>query len=63
MTGFNRYPLDQLDNKDIDNTLSAFGKFIVPTDNVYGGNIFLTEKKEVNIDLNQGKTIPRDLFI
>ena len=46
MTGFNRYPLNQLDNKDIDNTLSAFEKIIVPTDDVYGGNIFLTEKNE-----------------
>ena len=63
MTGFNRYPLDQLDNKDIDNTLSAFGRIIVPTGDVYGGNFFLTGKKKVKIDLNQGKTIPRDLFI
>jgi len=46
MTGFGRYPLDQLDNKDIDNTLSAFGKIVVPTDDVYGGNITSQKKRK-----------------
>ena len=32
MTGSDRYPLDQLNIKDIENTLSAFGKILVATD-------------------------------
>ena len=61
MTGFNRFPLDQISNEQIDKILENFGQILIPTQDVYA-ELFLTGKKKVRIDLNQGKDIPRDLF-
>ena len=63
MTGFDRFPAEQISNEQIDRALSNFGKILVPTQDVYGGDIFLTGKKKVRLDLDKGEDIPREFFI
>ena len=60
--GFERRPADQISNASINKTLQQFGKIIVPTEDVYAEN-FLTGKKKLRIDLDQGKDIPRDFHM
>ena len=60
--GFERSPADQISNAGIDRTLQQFGSIIVPTADVYAEN-FLTGKKKLRIDLDQGKDIPRDFHM
>ena len=59
ITGFDRWPAEQLTNDQIDSTMQQFGDIIVPTQDVFAEN-FLTGKKKLRIDLNKGKEIPRD---
>ena len=62
MTGFHKFPLNQINNEQIDKVMQNFGKIIVPTQDVFA-DIFLTGKKKIRIDLDQSKDIPRDLFV
>ena len=45
MTGFHRFPLDQISNEQIDKVIENFGKIIIPTQDVFS-SIFLAGKKK-----------------
>ena len=63
LLGFDRFPADKMENSQIDKILERFGKILVPTNDVYAAEIFLTGKKKCRIDLDRGEDIPRDLFV
>ena len=63
MVGFDKFPAEKIENSQLDKILSAFGTIIVPTDDVYAADIFLTGKKKCRIDLDKEVDIPRDLFV
>ena len=57
--GFDRSPADLITNEKLDKILGQFGTIINPTQDVYAES-FLTGKKKLRLDLNNGKQIPRD---
>ena len=46
---FDKYPANELTNKQLDKILAQFGDIIVPTNDVYA-EIFFTGKKKVRLN-------------
>ena len=58
LLGFDRFPADKMENSQIDKILERFGKILVPTNDVYAAEIFLTGKKSVGLIWTGGRTFP-----